>query len=87
MVESYIKTVEEHPITEIGTQYYPSSSRLTWKHGTMGFIPASLLFWRELRLPCYLLFGVPPDNERPTIDHAADYWAIYTTTTIMTDNT
>jgi hypothetical protein len=33
--------------------------------------PASLIFVRDLGLPCDLLFGAPPDNERPTIDHAA----------------
>jgi hypothetical protein len=29
------------------------------------------VFGRELRLPCDLLFGAPPDKERPTTDHAA----------------
>jgi hypothetical protein len=33
---------------------------------------ASLVFWRELWLPCDLRFGVPPDRERPTTDHAVD---------------
>jgi hypothetical protein len=27
---------------------------------------------QELRLPCDLLFGVPPDKERPTTDYAAE---------------
>jgi hypothetical protein len=30
------------------------------------------VFERELRLPCDLLFGAPPDKKRPTIDHATD---------------
>jgi hypothetical protein len=33
---------------------------------------ASLVFGRELRLPCDLLFGVPPNKERPTTDYGAD---------------
>jgi hypothetical protein len=34
--------------------------------------PASLVFRPQLRLPCDLLFGTPPDKERPTTNHAAD---------------
>jgi hypothetical protein len=30
------------------------------------------MFWRELRLPCDLLFGVPPGKELPTTDYATD---------------
>jgi hypothetical protein len=41
-------------------------------HNTTGLTPASLVFGREHRLPCDLLFGVPPSKERPTIDHAAN---------------
>jgi hypothetical protein len=37
---------------------------------TTGLTPASLVFGRELRLPCDLLFGAPPIKERLTIDHA-----------------
>jgi hypothetical protein len=37
----------------------------------MNMCPISSAF-RELRLPCDLLFGVPPDKERPTTDYAAD---------------
>jgi hypothetical protein len=39
---------------------------------TTGLTPARLVFGRELRLPYDLLFGAPPDKERPTTDHAAD---------------
>jgi hypothetical protein len=42
-------------------------------HDTTGFTLASLLFGRELRLPSDLLFGTPPDKERPTLEHAADH--------------
>jgi hypothetical protein len=41
-------------------------------HDTTGLTPASLVFGRALRLPCDLLFGAPPDKERPTTYHAAD---------------
>jgi hypothetical protein len=30
------------------------------------------VFRRELQLPCDLLFGTPPDKERPTIDYEAN---------------
>jgi hypothetical protein len=30
---------------------------------------ASLVFRRELRLPCDLLFGAPPNKEWPTNEH------------------
>jgi hypothetical protein len=43
----------------------------TSTHDTTALTPASLEFGRKLRLPCDLLFGVRPDKERPTIDHAA----------------
>jgi hypothetical protein len=38
----------------------------------MGLTPDKLMFGRELRLPCDLLFGVPPDKEMPTTDYATD---------------
>jgi hypothetical protein len=37
-----------------------------------GLSPVSLVFGRELRLPYLLIFGTPPDKERPTLGHAAD---------------
>jgi hypothetical protein len=39
----------------------------------MGLTQASLVFGRELRLPCDLLFGTPPNRKRPTIDHVANF--------------
>jgi hypothetical protein len=42
-------------------------------HDTTGMTPGSLVFVRELRLPCDLLFWIPPDKELPTIDYAADF--------------
>jgi hypothetical protein len=41
-------------------------------HDTTGLTPASLVFGRELRLLCDLLFGVHPDKERTTTNYAAD---------------
>jgi hypothetical protein len=40
-------------------------------HDTTGLTPASLVFGRELQLPCDLLFGTPPNKEKPTTDYAA----------------
>jgi hypothetical protein len=34
--------------------------------------PANMEFGRELRLPCDLLFGAPPDMEQSTTGYAAD---------------
>jgi hypothetical protein len=38
----------------------------------MSLTPAKLVFGRELRLPCDLLFGVPTDKELLTTDYATD---------------
>jgi hypothetical protein len=76
MVERCIKTVKEHltkgrriPPEGLGRKIAHHLSSL---HDSTGLTPASLVFGRKLRLPCDLLFGVPPDKERPTIDHAAN---------------
>jgi hypothetical protein len=41
-------------------------------HDTTGLTAARLVFGRELRLPCDLLFGAPPEKERLITDRAAD---------------
>lgn len=41
-------------------------------HDTIGLTSASLVFGRELCLPCNLLFGATPDKEWLTIDHTPD---------------
>jgi hypothetical protein len=56
-------------------------------HDTTGSTPARLVFGRELRLPCDLLFGTHPYKERPTTDHAADLVGHYMTSTIMPAST
>jgi hypothetical protein len=80
MVERYIKTIEEH------LRKVVASRQRDWDEGlplfllayrastrdTTGLTPASLVFGRELRLPCDLCFEVPPDKNRPTTDYAAD---------------
>jgi hypothetical protein len=48
----------------------PDKSRQL-RHNTTGLTPASLVFGRELRLPCDLLFGMRPDKDKPTTDYAA----------------
>jgi hypothetical protein len=80
MVEHYFKTVEEHLHKVVASHQRDWDERLPFfllayrasTHDTTGLTPASLVFGRELRLPCDLLFGAPPDKERHTTDHAAD---------------
>ncbi|PNF25244.1 hypothetical protein B7P43_G13747 [Cryptotermes secundus] len=80
MVERYIKTIEEH------SRKVVTSLQMDWDeglplfllayrastHDTMGLTPAILVFGRELRLPCDLLFGVSPDKELRPTDYAAE---------------
>jgi hypothetical protein len=78
MVEHYNKTIEEHLGKVVASHQRNWDERLhlfllayrASTHDTMGLTPASLVFGRELRLPCDLLCGVPPNKERPTTDYA-----------------
>ena len=80
MVERYVKTIEEHLRKVVSSHQRDWDERLPLfllayrasTHDTTGLTPAGLVFGRELRLPCDLLFGVPPDKEQPTTDYAAD---------------
>jgi hypothetical protein len=73
MVERYIKTIEEHLRKVVASHQRDWDGRLhhfllayrASTHDTTGLTPASLVFGRELRLPCYLLFGMPPDKDNP----------------------
>jgi hypothetical protein len=70
MVQRYIKTVEEH------LRKVVASHQKDWDSGLPNFVlayrastkditgltPANLVFGRELRLPCNLLFGAPPQQ-------------------------
>jgi hypothetical protein len=79
MVGRYIKTVEEHLRNVVASHQREWDERLPLvllvyrpsTHDPTGLAPVSLVFGRELRLPCDLLFGARPDKERPTTDHAA----------------
>jgi hypothetical protein len=80
MMERYIKTIEEDLRKVVASHQRDLDEKLPLfllayrasTHDTTGLTPASLVIGRELRLPCDMLFGVPPDKERPTTDHAAD---------------
>jgi hypothetical protein len=71
MLERYIKTIEEHQRKVFASHQrdwddiLPLFILAYWQstHNTTGWTPATLVFGRELRLPCDLLFGVPPDKE------------------------
>jgi transposase InsO family protein len=68
MVERYIKTIEEHLRKVVASHQRDWDERvplflLAYRastHDTTGLTPAKLIFGRELRLPCDLLFGVTP---------------------------
>jgi hypothetical protein len=62
------KSLRVAPEVMNGTRNYPRAST----HDTTGSTPGSLVFSPELRLPCDLLFGAPPDKERPTTVQAAE---------------
>jgi hypothetical protein len=80
MMERYIKTIEQlrkvfashqrdwDERVPLFLRAYSAST-----HDTTGLTPAKLMFGRELRLPCDLLFGVPPGKELPTTDYATDF--------------
>ncbi|PNF19670.1 hypothetical protein B7P43_G16062 [Cryptotermes secundus] len=80
MVERYIKTIEEHLRKVVASHQRDWDERLPFfllayrasTHDTTGLTLASLVFGRELRLPCDLLFGVLPDKELPTTEYTAD---------------
>jgi hypothetical protein len=70
MVQRYIKTVEEHIRKVVSSDQRDWDERLPLfflayrasTHDTTGLTPARLVFGRELRLPCYLIFGATPDK-------------------------
>jgi hypothetical protein len=80
MVEIYVKTIEEHLRKVVSTHQRDWDERLpifllayrASTHDTTGITPANMVFGRELRLPCDLLFGAPPDKEQSTTDYVAD---------------
>jgi len=79
MVERYVKTIEEHLRKVVSTHQRDWDERLpiflldyrASTHETTGVTPATMVFGRELRLPCDLMFGAPPDKEQSTMDYTA----------------
>jgi hypothetical protein len=77
MVKRYIRTVKEHLRKVVASHQRDWDAWLPFillvyeasTHENRGLTPANLVFWRELLLPCNLLFGTPTDKERPKIDH------------------
>jgi hypothetical protein len=71
MVEIYVKIVEEHQRKVILMHqrewdekpplFLLAHRALT--HKNIGTMPASMVFGRQLSLPCDLLFGALPDKE------------------------
>jgi hypothetical protein len=71
MVEHHIKTVDQHLRKVVAYHQRDWDERLSLFllayrasiYNTTSSTPASLVFGRELRLPCDVLFGAPPDRE------------------------
>jgi hypothetical protein len=80
MVERYLKTVEEHLRKVVSSHQWDWDERATLflmayrasTHETTGMTTANMVFGRERRLPCDLMFGSPPDKEQTVTDYAAD---------------
>jgi hypothetical protein len=79
MFEHYVKTVKEHLRMVVSTHQRDWDGRLlvfllTYRaatHETTSVTPASMVFERELHLPCDLMFRAPPDREvmQPTLSN------------------
>lgn len=79
MVERYINTLLEHLRKVVSSHQRDWDTRVPMfllayrssTHDTTGLSPASILFGRELRLPCDLMFGTPPESPRVMNDHVS----------------
>jgi hypothetical protein len=95
MVERYIKTAEEILRKVVASHQRDWDARLlilflayrASTHNTTRLSPSSLVFGRELRLPCDLLFETCPNKERPKSITLHIYWTIYTTSIIISTDT
>jgi len=95
MVESYVKTIEEHLRKVVSTHQRDWDERLpifllayrAATHETTGVTLANMVFGRELRLPCDQMFEAPRtrNNRRRTISPPS--WKDYTIITILTAST
>ena len=80
MVERYVHTIKEHLRKVVSTHQRDWDERLpifllayrASTHETTRVTPANMVFGRELRLPCNLMFGAPPDQEQSRMDYTAD---------------
>jgi hypothetical protein len=80
MVERYVKTIEEHLRKVVSSNQRDWDERIpifllayrASTHETTGVTPANLVFGRELRLPCDLMFGAPPDKGQSVMAYAAE---------------
>jgi hypothetical protein len=80
MMERYVKPVDEQFRKVVCTHQWDWDERLPIfllayresTHETTGVTPSSMVFGRELRLPCDLMFGAPPDREQFATSYAAD---------------
>jgi hypothetical protein len=79
-MEQYVTTAEEHLRKVVSAHRRDWDERLhifmlacrASTHETISTTPASMVFGRELHLPCDLLFRVPPDKEQSTTDNVVD---------------
>jgi hypothetical protein len=79
MVERNVKTVEEHMRKVVSNHQRDWDERLpifllayrASTHESTGVMPANMVFGSELRLPCDLMFGAPPDKDQSVTDYTA----------------
>jgi len=77
MVERYVKTIEQHLRRVVSIHQRDWDERLpifllayrASTHEATGVTPTNMVFGRELRFSCDLMFGAPPDNEQSTTDY------------------
>jgi hypothetical protein len=81
MVERYVKTVEDHLRNVVSAHQSDWNERLpiflhfhrASPHETTSTTSISMVFGRELRLPCDLLFGAAPDKEKSASGNVVDF--------------
>ena len=80
MVQRFNRTMEEH-LSKVVPEHQKDWDRYlpllllvycSAVHGTTGQTPARIVFGRELRLPCDILFGSPSGEPKEVIDYICD---------------